>query len=76
MKTELKSLWHSSHTIAFICVYLRTEFQGSSIILMSFRKGVILPPPLPTTAKHTPQKSTQIRIKRYRSQRKNFSQII
>ena len=46
MKTELKSLWHSSHTIAFICVYLRTEFQGSSIILMSFRKGVILPPPL------------------------------
>ena len=27
-----------------MCVYLRTKFQVSSIILRSFRQGVILPP--------------------------------
>ena len=30
-----------------MCVYLLTKLQASSIILMSFRQGVILPPPLP-----------------------------
>ena len=28
--------------------YLSTKFEVSSVILASFRQGVILPPPLPT----------------------------
>ena len=40
-------------------VYLRAKFQVSSITLMSFRLGVILPP----TSKRTPKKPTQIRVK-------------
>ena len=47
-----------------MCVYLRTKFQVSSIILKSFRHGVILlltpPPPLSPTAKGTLKKSTLI----------------
>ena len=30
-----------------MCVYLRTKFEVSSIILTSFRQGVIPPPPPP-----------------------------
>ena len=30
-----------------MCVYLRTKFQASNIILTSFRQGTILPLPLP-----------------------------
>ena len=40
-------------------VYLRAKFEVSSIILTSFRQGVILPP----TSKRTPKKPTQIRVK-------------
>ena len=46
-----------------MCVYLRTKFQVSSIILKSFRHGVILsltPPPSPPTAKGTLKKPTLI----------------
>ena len=39
---------------------LRTKFQVPSIILTSFRQGVILPP-TPTT-KRTPKRPTQIRV--------------
>ena len=28
-----------------MCVYLRANFQVSSIILTSFRQGIVLPPP-------------------------------
>ena len=51
-----------------MCVYLHTKFQVSSIILTSFRQGVIFPsPPPPThththTSKRTPKKPTQIRV--------------
>ena len=45
-----------------MCVYLRTKFQVSSVILTSLRQGVILPPS--HTAKRTPKKSTFIRVKR------------
>ena len=31
----------------YMCVYLRTKFQVASIILTSFRRGVISPPPPP-----------------------------
>ena len=41
-------------------VYLRAKFEVSSIILTSFRQGVIL---LPPTSKRTPKKPTQIRVK-------------
>ena len=53
-----------------MCVYLRTKFQVSSMILTSFRQGVILHPPTTTTttSKRTPKKSTQIRVKRRLSQ--------
>ena len=56
-------------------VYLRTKFQGSSIILTSFRQGegggrreiLPAPPPAPSnTSKHTkrtPKTPTQIRVK-------------
>ena len=44
-----------------IFVYLRTKFQVSSIILTSFRQGVILAPPK-HTPKRTPKKSTLIRV--------------
>ena len=48
-----------------MCLYLRTKFKVSSVILTSFRqgidKGVILPP----TAKRIPNKPTLIRIKIY-----------
>ena len=42
-----------------MCVYLRTKFQVSSIILTRFSQGVILSP----TAKETLKKPTQIRVK-------------
>ena len=41
-------------------VYLRAKFEASSVILTSFRQGVILPHP---TSKRTPKKPTQIRVK-------------
>ena len=46
-------------------VYLRVKFEVYSIILTSFRQGVILPhpPPPPETWKQTPKKPTQIRVK-------------
>ena len=43
-----------------MCVYLHAKFEVSSIILTSFRQGVILPPP---TSKRTPKKHTKIRVK-------------
>ena len=43
-----------------MCVYVRTKFQVSSIILTSFRREVILPTPLPT--KRTPKNPTQIKV--------------
>ena len=43
-------------------VCLRAKFQFSSITLTSFRQGVILGPP--PTAKQTPKKPTQIRLKK------------
>ena len=39
-------------------VYLRTNFEVSSIILKSFRQGVIYPAP----SKRTPKNPTQIRV--------------
>ena len=42
-----------------MCLYLRNNFHVSSIILTSFKQGVILTPP---TAKRTPKKPTQIRV--------------
>ena len=44
-----------------MCVYLHPKFQVSSIILTSFKQRVVLPPP--PTAKGTPKKNTQIRVK-------------
>ena len=38
-------------------VYLRAKFEVSSIILTSFRQGVILPPPPPTPPQNEPLKS-------------------
>ena len=61
-------------------MYLRTKFQGSSIILTSFRQGVILPEPLPPpneSLKSPPRlrlKDT-IEILWYRGQRKNLHQF-
>ena len=48
-------------------VYLRTEFQGSGIILTSFRQGVILPvPPHTHTPQNEPLKSPpEIRVKAF-----------
>ena len=43
-------------------MYLRSKFQASSIILKSFWRGVILPPP---TTKQTSKKLTQIRVKEH-----------
>ena len=44
-------------------VYLRANFQGSSIILTSFRQVVILPPVSPIlTSKQTPKRPTQVRV--------------
>ena len=43
-----------------MCVYVRTKFQVSSIILTSFRREVILPTPPPT--KRTPKNPTQIKV--------------
>ena len=54
-----------------MCVYLRTKFQVSSIIVMSFRQGVILPPQPHPTAKQTPKKPTQIRVNKNSSKYKN-----
>ena len=42
-------------------VYLRAKFEVSSILLTSFRQGLILPPP--THLKTNPKKPTQIRVK-------------
>ena len=51
-----------------MCVYLRTKFQVSSKILISFRErgrgeGEVIPSP---TSKRTPKDSTQIRFKKIR----------
>ena len=46
-----------------MCLYLCTKIQVSSLILIGFRQGVILPHPPPTTSKQTPKKTTLIRIK-------------
>ena len=40
-----------------MCVYLRTEFQVSRIILTSFRQGVILTPSHPPSMQNEPLKS-------------------
>ena len=44
-------------------MYLRTKFQVSSIIQTSFRQRVILSHPPHPTAKGTPKKPIQIRVK-------------
>ena len=51
-----------------MCVYLRAEFEVSSLILTSFRQRVQLyptpppPPPAPATQnKQTPKKPTQVK---------------
>ena len=51
----------SSET-AYMGVYLCTKFQVSSIILTSFRQRANFTS-LPHTAKRTPKKPTQIRVK-------------
>ena len=43
-------------------MYLRTKFQVSSIILTSFRRGVIYPPP---SQNEPPKKLTQIWVKKW-----------
>ena len=42
-------------------VYLQAKFQVSRIILINFSQGLVLPPT--PTAKGTPKKPTQIRVK-------------
>ena len=55
---KIKSWYYNVYFLKLhICVYLRTKFQVSSIILTSFRQGVILP----HTTKRTPKKFTLIR---------------
>ena len=48
-----------------MCAYLRAEIEISSIILTSFRQGVILP----STPKQTPKKPTQIRINKMKREK-------
>ena len=43
------------------CVYLRTKFEVSSIILTTFRHGVVVILPY-STSKWTPKKSTYTRV--------------
>ena len=52
-----------------MCVHLRTDFQVSSVILTSFRQGLIspLPPPPRPTAKGAPKKPILIRVNEYLS---------
>ena len=45
-----------------MCVYLPAKFELSSIILTSFRQGVVLLPPA-LTSKRTTKNATQIRVK-------------
>ena len=40
-------LTHIFFKTTYMCVYLRTKFQVSSIILTSFKRGVILTPTSP-----------------------------
>ena len=44
-------------------LYLRAKCQVSSLILTSFREGVILPSTPTPTSKRTPKNPTQIRVK-------------
>ena len=47
-----------------MCVYLRSKFEVSRIILTGFRQGLVLnPPPHTPASKQTPEKPTQIRVK-------------
>ena len=46
-----------------MCVHLCTKFKVSSIILTSFRQGIIFLPPSPSS-KLTPKNPTQIRVKK------------
>ena len=48
----------------YVCV-LKCQFEVSSMILTSFRqrRGKVIPPPPHQTAKKTPKKPTQIRVK-------------
>ena len=46
-----------------MCVYLCAKFEFSSIILTSFRRGNLLPPPPPFNLKLAPKNPTQIRVK-------------
>ena len=49
-----------------MCLYLRTKLEVSSIILVSFRQGrIFYQGPSTTTAKQTPKKPTQIRVKNF-----------
>ena len=43
-----------------MCLYQRTKFQVSVIILTRFREGAVLTP-LPPTSKQTPKGPTQIK---------------
>ena len=57
---KLRGSWHSKVYFLklLMCLYLRAKFEVSSIILTSFRQGVILlPPPLP----HPPPKNETIK---------------
>ena len=50
----------------YMCLYLRTKLEVSSIILVSFRQGrIFYQGPSTTTAKQTPKKPTQIRVKNF-----------
>ena len=63
-----KLRWSRCQKVYFLklhmCLYIRTNFQVSSIILTSFRIANITPSPTTTTtAKRIPKKPTQIRFK-------------
>ena len=54
-----------------MCVYLCIKFQGCSIILTSFRQGVILPPFPPTSKLKSPPR---LGLK-YKKEKKHVKQL-
>ena len=59
---KLSCSWY--HNLYFLkllmCVYVRTKFQVSSIVLTSLREAIL--PTLPPPAKRTPKNPTQIKV--------------